>query len=404
MSFIYKDDNLILELLKLAQLNAPAVPNAPSATPVAPAASVQQTPAKTSPSPLSPEEQKIQLYTARQLLKNLQTQLSGVAVFTATRDDANVNIKNLINLDTLLTFLQFNGIKYNGKDIAIKSDMATMADMKEDVDAKAAHDKYADQLHKTGYFDYPIDKPTYYINKEGLEKYLRDLQSKKNPLLNASIIHLIDEVNNKLKFEFTKDPVEQIPAALPSSAYYMKSKPKDPKTPSEATTTISQEATTIKGIIDLLPLDSNHIDLNKIQMFLTSYKTLIANNDSGASATSNINNAETNINTIKTVSSNAGIFPLGSSTDDEDVMTFINKDQKQTAYYTLLRALYELVMNTSNVIRHFSTIYSDHIKKNTDWLDKINKQIANSGSCIYNNKTDLKRLINMQLPSTGIRS
>lgn len=403
MSFIYEDDKLIMELIKAAQLQAPAVPTAPPKTTTAPAAPIQQTPAKASPSPLSPEEQQTQLNAARQFVKNLQTQFAGGAVFTAVRDDADVHTKDLVSLDALLNFLQFNGIKFNGRDIVIKADIATMNGMQE----TAEHVAYAEQLKKTGYFDYPAApaKPIYYVNKEGLEKYLRDLQSKNNPVLNALIGKRIEDINNTLKFGISKTP-----QAAPTG-------PSDPDNPNlgmgmmfhskvvtkDKPNAAAQQAQTselIGEMINNLPLAREDIDFNRIERFLELYNKLIESNPARAKA------AMSNIATVRAAMAQAQAFSdtrvFGGMTNlnATTVQYWINKQNKVTAYHPFLSSLRQVVTSTANVVNDFASSFRPTGLLTAPMLDKINYQTGGGTSFEMTNVSKLDFL--MRNPPPGL--
>lgn len=394
MSFIYEDDKLIMEFLKAAQLAAPAVPTAPPTTPTAPVAPVQQTPAKASPSPLTPEEQKTQLDTARQFVKNLQTQLAGGSVFTATRDDAGVHTKDLVNLDAILNFLQFNGIKHNGRDIAIKADIATMGGMQE----TSEHTQYAEQLRKTVYFDYPAApaKPIYYVNKEGLEKYLRDLQSKNNPVLNALIGKRIDDINRDLKLGIKRT----LPVTNTGDMPPLKMTVVGPGAKGVATQPQAQTSELISEMINNLPLAREDIDFNRIERFLELYTRLIESNPAKAKA------AMSNITTVRAAMAQALLFTdtrvFGGMTNlnATTVQYWINKQNKVTAYQAFLSALRQVVTSTANVVNDFASSFRPTGLLTPAMLDKINYQTGGGTSFEMTNVSKLDYL--MRNPPPGL--
>ena len=95
MSFILQDRNLLNQLLKFAQQGQPL------------------------PAPEAGNQTDKLKDVAKKLVDNLMGQIGQTGTFTADRDNADLNMKNLVNLKALLTFIQFNGIRYNNLKLVI---------------------------------------------------------------------------------------------------------------------------------------------------------------------------------------------------------------------------------------------------------------------------------------------
>lgn len=388
MSFIYEDDKLILDLLKLAQV-APVAP-----TPAAPKAAVPEMDL------LPPDQQKIQLEKAKQLVKNLQTQLDGGAVFTAERDDADIHAKNLVNLEALLYFLQYNGIKYNTQDIAIKADIATMGGMQETPE----HAAYAEKLKKSGYFDYPAApaKATYYVLKEGLEKYLRDLQAKNNPVLNAYISRLIDEVNNVFKFGLSKDPTkdsdkETDPEAFPGIKMTLRG-PKDTSTLAPEGEQAAQKnlQQSLAELVNNLPLGRDDINFERMNEFFDLYAKLIASTDEktkakAAFAMDDIARARAAIAQAQSLTNDKIFRPIGTLNSD-DVMNWLKPGTPATAYAPLLNALRQSVTNAAKVVSDFYYAFGRGL--NPQQQNLVGQQVVGGTSYYRTNVDTLDKLKN----------
>lgn len=393
MSFIYEDDNLIMNLLKLAQVaQAPATP-AP-AVPKAPAQEADLLP---------PDQQKIQLEKAKQLVKNLQTQLNGGVVFTAERDDADVHAKNLVNLEALLYFLQYNGIKYNTQDIVIKADIATLGGMQETPE----HAAYAEKLKKSGYFDYPAPpaKPVYYVLKEGLEKYLRDLQAKNNPVLNAYISRLIDEVNNVFKFGLSKDPAVAPTELKDNEGHNWKGvltmhPAKDPKEQPTAQKNLQQS---LAELVENLPLGRDDINFERMNAFFDLYAKLIASNpDKAATAMDDIARARAAIAQVQSLTNDKIFRPIGTLNAD-DVMHWLKPGTPATAYATLLNGLRQSVTNAAKVVSDFYYAFGRGL--NSQQQNLVGQQMV-GGTSYYRTNVDVLDKLKNETPrvlSTGPR-
>lgn len=172
---LYKDKNLIETLLRIAQTAQPGTP---------------------APADLQNLAQK--------LVSNLQSQLNQTDKFTATRENADLRTVNLKNLDSLLGFLNLNGIKFNNLKIALRNEGAQAALSGRKSEGNLELD-LLDNSQKQLYMTYPYENPQYFVYKDGLIAYLRDLQSKGNSLLKTMADKLIEQANTGLGTNISKD-------------------------------------------------------------------------------------------------------------------------------------------------------------------------------------------------------
>lgn len=175
MSFIIKDKNLINELLKIAQV-AGAAPQA------------------------SPDQIK---EVAKKLVDNLSSQLNTPSdTFTSTDGDVGLSTKYLVSLPALLNFLENKGIVFNNNKLVIKH--ASQA-FSSGVSGDAAFTTL-DPKTQSLYIKYPdVENFQYYIYKDGLIKYLQDLQQKSNDntanarMLRPYVGRLIKQVESEIE-------------------------------------------------------------------------------------------------------------------------------------------------------------------------------------------------------------
>ena len=187
MSFILNDKNLLQQLLKLAQGALPAQPNASSRNP--------------------DQVRNIALKLINNLADNANDDGKS---FTAEKSDANLSTKYLENLDNLLNFLQFNGIAIGGKKLVLshapKSGGAMQSGIGDsefnmmDASSKAMYAKYPEEER-----DADDDDFQYYVYKDGIVKYLQNLQEQsaentpRGRMLRLYVSNLQKEIEQHLK-------------------------------------------------------------------------------------------------------------------------------------------------------------------------------------------------------------
>lgn len=332
MSFIYEDEKLIKELITLAQ-PAPVK----SVTPAAPA-----------------KDPRV-LEIAKKLVQNLQSEFKGG--FTAERDDASLRVTHLQNLSSLLNFLSFNGIKYNNMPLVV--DYTNQSGMGVSKKPSAVVYDSFDDAKKAQYVPYPnLENIQYYIHKNGLIAYLRDLQGKNNPVLNAMVAKLINQVGTELQIQVPKEPPVDVAG------------PEDPEkqnpqlkmtTKPEAATDTATAIQLLNQAVEELPFDTQDLDFNRINKFFDTYRKLISGPNvqenrkapvlqAMQQAQDSMKNAQTTTQIARTN------FPMYNLTPNM-VQSWLKPPQGQY-YDSLLQALLGVINNTEYVVRDLYNAYA----------------------------------------------
>lgn len=195
MSFIHNDKNLLNELIRLAQEQR--------LTPKTP----QQLKLEEDLRGGTPQEIKALQDMARKLVTNLQSQLNAPK-FTAERDNADLRMQAK-DLNSLLAFLSLNGIALSNLKLALPN-LGNQAAITGTGEGNPELTKLSPEQQKL-YMTYPYEAPRYFVYKDGLIAYLRDLKSKNIPLLTAMADKLIEQANEELGLKMTKEvPKEEI--------------------------------------------------------------------------------------------------------------------------------------------------------------------------------------------------
>lgn len=133
---------------------------------------------------------------AKQLVQNLYKELAGDFIFTAERDNADLSTAHVVNVDELLYFLQFNGVKANSHNLVMKAN--------EFLDQNGKLKPNMVELSKW-YVPYPQANPYYYLYKDGMIGFLKDLEEKaaNNPMLKAIVAKLKATLSSALPEKVT---------------------------------------------------------------------------------------------------------------------------------------------------------------------------------------------------------
>ncbi len=359
MSFIYDDQELLSKLIKLSQVAAP-----PAAS-EAPAGSLE---------------------VARQLIENLKTQLEQpeAVKFTADRDDANLNMTHLQNLDSLLSFLNFNKIKYNGLPLVISRGSSTTL-----VGGMVPGDVELNQLPEAQrklYMPYPDAlNPTHYLYKDGLVYYLKDLQSKGDNLLKTMTSKLIEELNFdmgsastelKMTMQMHPDKAKTEPTAQPATQ------------PTSSTEQIN-ELQILNNIMGTLPFDVEDIDFDRIKEFFTLFTQLISglrDEDKKSQIMQEINAANTAMaNTLFDSNVPVGRFPMANLTPSL-MASWLKQPSGQYAhgFWSNLLAVLD---HTEHVVGRLYSIYYNRLSP--AHKNAIAQQILGTNSKYLTNRRDL---------------
>jgi hypothetical protein len=173
------DKTLLDELVRLAQIQNPMTGTNPNfAGP--------ETAPRVTPQTLNE--------IAKKLVTNLQQELAAPQ-FTAERDNADLRMQAK-DLNSLLNFIADNGIAFNGLKIALRN-LGNQAATTGAGEGNPELTKLTAEQQAL-YMTYPYENPRYFVYKNGLMAYLRDLQAKKIPFLDVMVGKLIDQANNEL--------------------------------------------------------------------------------------------------------------------------------------------------------------------------------------------------------------
>lgn len=344
MSFIYNDKKLIEKLIK-AGIGVSSV--APGIAGTSAKIGIELA-----------EEGKQSLELAKKLIANLQDQLSGKAIFSAEREDAQLFPKHVENLNKLVNFLSLNGIKYNSMLISL--------DVGESALAKKSGEVYyagLDEIERSKYAQYLTDnngKPLYYVYKDGLIAYLKDLLSKGNEILNVMLQKIIDEANQVLKLNIPKELPKQDAPKQEGPVQPGKQNPQAPQTQPA----LSNES--FSEIIRYLPFKIDDIDFNRIGEFFESYKRVLTSSSSQGRSipiSGSINNAFTAMGVVaNNTSSNIRVFNI-SNLNVKQVILWTKAPQGQHIRL-LLGALIDVIFQTSMVVQDlYNTYFSNDNRK-----------------------------------------
>lgn len=240
MSFLYEDERLLRELLKLAQ----AAPSpAPSQAPAYDAKSIQ---------------------VAKELIKNLYTELGngseGGFNFTAGRDNADLSQAHVVNVNEFLYFLQFNQIKANAYNLVYKAS--------EFIDPNGKVYPTKQDLLKM-YVPYPTQgNPDYYLYKDGMISFLKELEEKaaNNPMLKAVVAKLKGQFGSVLPQKTT--PKTDVAGGGDTPEVH-------PEQASGAGGKSKVSAQAINNVIARLPFTRRDIDFARIRAFFDVVEPLL---------------------------------------------------------------------------------------------------------------------------------
>jgi hypothetical protein len=218
------------------------------------------------PADVEQQQEDLNLYQAKskeiakQLLANLKAQINGQSLFSAEKDNAELRPTHLVDLDALINFIAFNKIKLNEAYIAISNTNPEVID-------------------KTKYVQY---NKNFWVLKDALITYLKDLQAKNIPILNTMISKLIDQANAAFKLTISKEHPK--PVTGPTKPETQVAGPTDPPTinptpDNKGNGQGSNQQVNVQELINqavsTLPFDLKDIDFQRINSFLSVYKEIL---------------------------------------------------------------------------------------------------------------------------------
>jgi hypothetical protein len=355
MSFIIEDENLIHQLVKLSQ-----------------------TPLPPQPSP----KQFIDI--AKELVKNLQTELSGETIFTAERDNADLSQAHIVNVNDLLFFLNYNEIKANGKSLVFKAQNFDLKNLGDDGKLYVAYPTQGEAM--------------YYIYRDGLARYLEDLKSKvtDNPIFTAMLVKLTNKINAELPLP--KRPETQVAPSTPPQSV----KPEKEGEPSSSGSTGQVTQQTLQQMALALPLDANDIDFVRINNFFMLFKQLLANSNNPRASDINqtMYDVQTKMNFVSTDQTRTPLQQFNLYSDPEAIVNIL-KPPVAGRYVPFLHNLQFIVDGAARVVDAFYAMYARQIPGEENrpvftpnQRSLIEAQSRGGDSYVMRNKESLQSLIN----------
>lgn len=379
MSFIY-DNQLVEQLIKAAQTPAPGQPG--NRTPMQ-ALDAQEQANKANE--LAAQNRPI-LDAARKMIKSLQDQASGKRVFTSEKDDTELRPVHFASLDSLFRFLGEEGIKVNGIQISYPYADKNSPQMGSSYLRGAEFDALNEQQKKS-YAPYPSDNPRFYVHKNGLIAYLRDLQDKNIAILNPYIKKTIDQVNTELQlnmpYERPKKVAPQTQPAGPSDqsgvepvAYRERGRQRTPGRPS------TQD---LRKLLGKLPLLEDRVDYVRIKNFTEAYKQITGQSPASIAA---IDQELNKIHNTYRIGSSQGL-----DVDPDDLAVVLPKGSHP---YNYVYSMYAVVYNVVQLLNYLKS--SSYDAMDDQLKDEMDRQVGTGpqdGSSIARDNLDtIKDLMN----------
>lgn len=294
---------------------------------------------------------------ARNLIPLLEQQLDGKDVFTASRENSELNTTNLKDLDSLLFFLFFNKITHNGTVIVLKTN--------------------PNDQNYVPYSENGVEPYTYFIHKNSLIAYLKSLLNNENPVLKVMINKLIDNANSQLNLNLSKDTLKepkdkstknQISFSIEdnTSEKTQQNIPNDQMAVKKEQSVQQQSAELFSELATNLPFDNQDIDFERIERFFVIYEKLndfrSSLSSSRISATTSLAVARDAIKKVKSVTANGNLtnIPLAGMTAQQ-LTTFL-KQPWISNYKYFIEYLILVLNNTRDVVSEF---YNAYVRKTT---------------------------------------
>jgi hypothetical protein len=365
MSFIYQDQDLIHKLLKISQTPQP--------------------------------DPKQFMDLAKELVKNLQTEFSGGMTFTSEKDNADLSQAHLVNVNELLYFLNFNQIKANGKSLVLRAQNFDLKQLGDDANL---------------YTQFPAQgEAQYYVYRKALEAYLQDLKtkSKDNPIFSATINKLSTAINTELPYTAPKPEAagNSNEQSIESGQQGTDGGPGKPGTSGTGTgtgsgsgtgsasaTTSKVRAESLQNMVNVLPLNPNDVDFNRIREFFNYFRTILQNSQYAGAAeiSKNMNDTEFYITEVQKMT-RTGASQINLYEDPIGIGNLL-KPPVTTIYKPFLNSLEYIVENTGRVINAFYAMHRTQLSENTNNRSLIEAQATGSNSYLVRNKESIQALIN----------
>lgn len=396
MSFIFNDQELINELIKLAQVTQPV-----------PAAS---------PAPTDEDQIK---NIAKKLVDNLTAQLNTPAEpFAAEKGDAALTTKHLTNLSNLLNFLENSGISADGHKLVIKHAQQAFSS---GVSGDAEFKQLAPSAQAM-YAKYPDDEDNfqYYVYKAGLLKYMRDLRQKSEGstpgarVLRPYVERLVQQVNDELEIDANAPTEEQGQGAQKDQEQrgvqpgqkdqQGQGKSNVPWHPGQQLS--AQQIKSLQAISMRYPFQSDRIDFQYIDQWLTSYMQVMQNFP-GINIGQDAQYAQ---QYVKSIMMTFGMTQQPLTNTAENIYRIMKSNAEAKAVEpnaaiaypaTYLQYVYKLVVYLQNALLNFKSIFYPSFPQ--DWKEDLDNQVDNSASSLAAHTLEVVQQWVNELPSAQKR-
>lgn len=359
MSFLHEDKGLLRELLKLSQTTpAPAAPAAPA-----------------------PEATK-SIELAKQLIQNLYKELSGGFNFTAERDNADLSQAHVVSVDDLLYFLEFNGIKANGKSLVLNA-----RQWKDATTGKMTN--LVQQMGEAGkdYVQWPIQgNPQYYLYKDGMLAFLKDLEEKaaNNPMLKAIVAKLKGLLSAALPQKVAP------PTDVAGDSTTPQVNPQPANSNSGAAQTGGLTPAIMQQIIADLPFVNRAIDFSRINRFFDAVNPVIGRLPEVSGNIQAVKQLITDINSNH-MQVQTTVFPLGQAPRQIANM-FKGKETREEGrnFMPVIAKLSDILDKTRQVLEVFYSRYATNPVFNDTYKAYVLGQIGRTpdDASIYSRNSD----------------
>lgn len=391
-SFIYQDQKLIAQLLKLAQQ---ATPTGISSIP--------------SPAVLDPNEDLASdpnqvRDIAKKLVDHLAMQQNTPAAdFMTDKDNAELSTKHLKNLANLLNFLEDNGMEADGLKLVLKHMPAQGISSAVSGDAVYAGLSKEQQAQ---YLTYPkgANDFQYYVFKDGLIKYLQHLQTEAaqetpaGKVLRPYVSMLMEEANSQLGIDAktTSQPNANNPA-LPAANKNQQEGQKPNAVPQQAGNQVipavwrpgqpltQQQLQPLAAISNVYPFLPDRIDFRWIDEWLNSYFQVAQTFHGANLSLQNARMAKQYSDLIlgwsipqqALTATAAEIYTMAKSIAEE---RGLEPNAAMAFPWQYLQATQKLVLFLENTLLNFKSIFGPSLP--ADWREDLDKQVDNSASSL----------------------
>jgi hypothetical protein len=221
---------------------------------------------------------------ATKFFNNLQSNIADQGQgFTAETSNAELSTKHLVSLPNLLNFLQTNGISYNGMKLVLNHATQAFSSAGQSPDPYQSLSPDQQKLYAK-YPDVEGDNFQYWVFKDGLLKYMQDLQAKASQntpgarILFLYTSKLMKEISDELEIDFTSAKSEQTGQAGQTSQQKQQEQAGAQNVAWQAGQPLSpQQTKALAPITNVYPFLPDRIDFRWIDQWLGTYFQVMQN-------------------------------------------------------------------------------------------------------------------------------